>query len=101
MYAFGTMPIRWVGSLCTAHIHCMGTAQSHRAHTAYAPRSHCICAALQVTPNGTLQGEELHAIDVNGRVYCGCGASFCMQLERKAIRETGRPVKQIVEGFRY
>ena len=23
------------------------------------------------------------------------------QLERKAIRETGRPVKQIVEGFRY
>ena len=26
---------------------------------------------------------------------------FCTQLERKAIRETGRPVKQIVEGFRY
>lgn len=47
------------------------------------------------------QGEELHAIDVNGRVYCGCGASFCMQLERKAIREAGRPVKQIVEAFRY
>ena len=22
-------------------------------------------------------------MDVNGRVYCGCGASFCMNLERK------------------
>ena len=45
--------------------------------------------------------EELHAIDVNGRIYCGCGASFCMQLERKAIREPHRNIKQIVEAFKY
>lgn len=47
------------------------------------------------------QGEELHAMDVNGRVYCGCGASFCMQLERKAIRQPEWTVKQIVENFKY
>ena len=39
--------------------------------------------------------------DANGRVYCGCGASFCMQLERKAIRQPEWTVKQIVENFKY
>jgi hypothetical protein len=47
------------------------------------------------------RGEALHAIDVNGRVYCGCGASFCMTLERKTARETGRSIKHVVDGFRY
>ena len=43
--------------------------------------------------------EELHLLDINGRVYCGCGASFCMQLERKAAREPKTHVKQLVEAF--
>jgi len=43
--------------------------------------------------------EELHLLDINGRVYCGCGASFCMQLERKASREPKKHVKQLVEAF--
>lgn len=43
--------------------------------------------------------EEMHVMDVNGRVYCGCGASFCMQLERKAVRDPTRTVKDIVDGF--
>ena len=46
-------------------------------------------------------GEQFHALDVNGRAYCGCGASFCMQLERKAIRQPEWTVKQIVENFKY
>ena len=29
-------------------------------------------------------GAETHAMDINGRVYCGCGASFCMNLEVRA-----------------
>jgi len=42
----------------------------------------------------------LHAMDVNGRVYCGCGASFCMTLERKAVRDPTRSVKDIIDSFR-
>ena len=44
--------------------------------------------------------ERLHAVDVNGRTYCGCGASFCMTLERKAVRDPTRTVKAIVTGFK-
>jgi hypothetical protein len=47
------------------------------------------------------RGEEMHALDVNGRVYCGCGASFCMNLERKTVREGGRSIKHVVDGFHY
>jgi len=47
------------------------------------------------------RGEMTHAVDVNGRVYCGCGASFCMTLERKTVRETGRSIKHVVDGFKY
>lgn len=47
------------------------------------------------------RGEVHHSIDVNGRVYCGCGASFCMTAERKAMREPARSVKQIMDDFRY
>lgn len=46
-------------------------------------------------------GAPLHAMDVNGRVYCGCGASFCMTLERKAIRDPTLTIKKIVDGFKY
>ena len=46
------------------------------------------------------RGEQLHALDVNGRAYCGCGASFCMTLERKAVRDPTRTVKAIVTGFK-
>ena len=45
-------------------------------------------------------GEQFHALDVNGRAYCGCGASFCMTLERKAVRDPTRTVKAIVTGFK-
>ena len=44
-------------------------------------------------------GEQLHALDVNGRSYCGCGASFCMTLERKALRDPTKSLKTIVDAF--
>ncbi len=44
--------------------------------------------------------ERLHAVDVNGRTYCGCGASFCMKLEKRAGREPKRTVRNMVEAFR-
>ena len=44
--------------------------------------------------------ERLHAVDINGRTYCGCGASFCMKLERRSIREPRRTVRHMVEAFR-
>ena len=45
-------------------------------------------------------GEQFHALDVNGRAYCGCGASFCMTLERKAVRDPTRSIEEIVGAFR-
>ena len=47
------------------------------------------------------RAEPMHAMDVNGRQYCGCGASFCMNLERKTVREGGRSIKHVVDGFKY
>ena len=47
------------------------------------------------------RAEPMHALDVNGRVYCGCGASFCMNLERKTVREAGRSIKHVIDGFKY
>ena len=47
------------------------------------------------------RGEAMHAMDANGRTYCGCGASFCMQLERKTVREGARSIKHFVDGFKY
>lgn len=46
------------------------------------------------------KSERLHAVDINGRTYCGCGASFCMKLERRATREPRRTVRNMVEAFR-
>ena len=34
--------------------------------------------------NDVVDGEQLHALDVNGRSYCGCGASFCMHSMMRA-----------------
>ena len=45
--------------------------------------------------------EAAHVLDINGRVYCGCGASFCMNLERKTVREGGRSIKRVIDGFKY
>ena len=42
--------------------------------------------------------ERLHAVDVNGRTYCGCGASFCMKLEKRSGREPRRTVRNMVEA---
>ena len=47
------------------------------------------------------RGEEMRGMDINGRTYCGCGASFCMNLERKTVREGGRSIKHVVDGFKY
>ena len=44
--------------------------------------------------------ERLHVLDVNGRSYCGCGASFCMKLEKRATREPRRTMRNMVEAFR-
>ena len=46
------------------------------------------------------RSERLHAVDINGRTYCGCGASFCMKLERRSSREPRRTVRNMVEAFR-
>jgi hypothetical protein len=45
-------------------------------------------------------GTRLHAIDVNGRTYCGCGASFCMKIERRAAREPRRSIRSMVDAMR-
>ncbi|KAL1504018.1 hypothetical protein AB1Y20_010433 [Prymnesium parvum] len=50
--------------------------------------------------------EEAISLDVNGRTYCGCGASFCMQIERKlekgySLGSTPLTAKQLVEKFQY
>ena len=37
----------------------------------------------------------------NEKATCGCGESFCMNLERKTIRESGRSIKHVVDGFKY
>lgn len=44
--------------------------------------------------------DRMHAVDINGRTYCGCGASFCMKLERRATREPQRKMLNMVEAFR-
>ena len=44
--------------------------------------------------------ERMHAVDVNGRTYCGCGASFCMKLEKRSNREPKRTVRNMIEAFR-
>lgn len=64
----------------------------------------------------TSEGENAVTMDVNGRAYCGCGASFCMQLERKLESGAGprKPAfgpskgssvpnnaKQIIDAFAY
>ena len=44
--------------------------------------------------------ERMAVIDACGRTYCGCGASFCMKVERRAGREPRRPIRNMVEAFR-
>ena len=44
--------------------------------------------------------QRFHAVDVNGRIYCGCGASFCMKVEKRAGREPRRGIRHMVEAFR-
>ena len=63
---------------------------------------HTACSHTVFTPSRpqVRKHERLHAVDVNGRTYCGCGASFCMKLERRSIREPRRTVRNMVEAFR-
>jgi len=46
-----------------------------------------------------LDGGRFQVLDVNGRSYCGCGASFCMTLEKKALRDPTRSTEDIVTSF--
>ena len=46
------------------------------------------------------QGRPLHVVDACGRTYCGCGASFCMKLERRSGREPTRTMHNMVEVMR-
>ena len=50
--------------------------------------------------NRLLDGKPMHELDVNGRAYCGCGASFCMTLERKMVRDATRSAKSVIDSFR-
>ena len=34
------------------------------------------------------------------RVYCGCGASFCMKLEKRAGREPRRGIRHMIDAFK-
>ena len=49
---------------------------------------------------GIARQTSVHAIDVQGRVYCGCGASFCMEMEQRAKKEPSRGTKSMVEIFK-
>mmetsp|Transcript_28078 Transcript_28078/g.65600 ORF Transcript_28078/g.65600 Transcript_28078/m.65600 type:complete len:130 (-) Transcript_28078:387-776(-) len=46
------------------------------------------------------RGDAMDPMDVNGRVYCGCGASFCMTLERKAVRDPTKTVQGLINAFK-
>ena len=46
------------------------------------------------------QHRPLHVVDACGRTYCGCGASFCMKLERRSGREPTRTMHNMVEVMR-
>jgi len=43
--------------------------------------------------------ERMGTVDACGRSYCGCGASFCMKLERRAGREPRRAMRNMVDAF--
>ena len=43
---------------------------------------------------------EIYAVDANGRTYCGCGAFFCMRLEKRSIKEPLRKYENMVEAFK-
>ena len=44
--------------------------------------------------------DRLHAFDINGRTYCGCGASFCMKLEKRSIKDPVRTFGDMVQAFK-
>jgi hypothetical protein len=44
--------------------------------------------------------DRLHAFDINGRTYCGCGASFCMKLEKRSIKDPTRTFGDMVQAFK-
>ena len=43
-------------------------------------------------------GQPLHVIDVDGRVYCGCGASFCMELEESMTTQPSSSVRGLINA---
>ena len=43
-------------------------------------------------------GQPLHVIDVDGRVYCGCGASFCMELEESMTAQPSASVRGLINA---
>ena len=45
---------------------------------------------------GIARQTSVHAIDVQGRVYCGCGASICMDLERRLAQQPSRPFDDVL-----
>ena len=36
--------------------------------------------------------------DIDGRVYCGCGASFCMELEESMTAQPAASVRGLING---
>ena len=45
------------------------------------------------------RGVRPHVVDACGRPYCGCGASFCMKLEKRAGREPRRTYRTMVDAM--
>ena len=41
-----------------------------------------------------------YVFDANARVYCGCGASFCLALERQQRNQPTRRYRNMVHSFR-
>ena len=47
-----------------------------------------------------LGGSFFQVENPNASANCGCGASFCMKLERRAAREPRRSMRNMVDAFR-
>ena len=44
--------------------------------------------------------DRLQVFDINGRTYCGCGASFCMKLERRSVKDPTRTFEDMIQAFK-
>ena len=64
-------------------------------------RCHCTPRSPPASARRCTPFEPRAALESSGhRVYCGCGASFCMKLERRAGREPRRGIRHMIDAFK-